>query len=136
MYTCTKYCNQSYESRCYTSTNIKCGKCDEGLCKYHEYICDTCKESLCEECRHEDDLECHVVLKKRARQEKADKIRLQNENLDKIRLQFENLDSKIGKIMTGIDKITELFEAIIYAPNGIKYNEALKDFEERREKSE
>ena len=137
MYTCSKNIGGNL---CKTSCNVKCGKCDKGLCKSHELRCDRCYEPKCQGCYHKNKLECEAAYKKRERQERADKIRLHLENLDrkkrakqakadKIRLQFENLDSKI-------DKITELLEAIVYAPNGIKYNEALKDFEERVEKSE
>jgi hypothetical protein len=130
MYTCSKYVGRN---PCKTSCDVKCGKCGERLCKDHEFRCNTCDEPKCQGCNHRKNLECKAAFKKRAIQVKADKIRLQ----------FENLDSKIYKITTEIDqlkskfdKITELFEAIVYAPNGIKYNEALKDFEERQEKSE
>ena len=129
MYTCLKRVGNGYDL-CKTSSDVKCGKCDKGLCKSHEFRCYSCSEPMCQGCNHRNNLECEAAFKKRARQAKADKIRLQFENLDsKITTEIEQLKSKI-------DKITELLEAIVYAPNGIKYNEALKDFEERREKSE
>jgi hypothetical protein len=127
MYTCSKYFGGNL---CKTSCDVKCGKCGERLCKSHEFRCKRCDEPKCQGCYHIKNVHCKAAFKKRARQVEADKIRLQFENLDsKITTEIEKLNSKF-------DKITELFEAIVYAPNGIKYNEALKDFEERREKSE